>query len=61
MPAESGRHSLAVAAKSITAAHLTRLLTDDALRTAAREVAAETAAMPDPATVVPSLEKLVGG
>jgi hypothetical protein len=50
---------LAVAAKAITAADLTRLLTDDALRTAAREVAAEIAAMPAPATVVPLLEKLV--
>ena len=52
---------LAVEAKAITAADLTRLLTDDALRTAAREVAAEIAAMPDPAEVVPALEKLVGG
>jgi UDP:flavonoid glycosyltransferase YjiC (YdhE family) len=50
---------LAVAAKAITADHLIRLVSDDALRTAAREVAAEIAAMPAPATVVPSLEKLV--
>ncbi|HEX8346096.1 MAG TPA: glycosyltransferase [Actinoplanes sp.] len=52
---------LAVEAKAITAADLTRLLTDDALRTAAREVAAEIAAMPDPTAVVPALEKLVNG
>ncbi|MEV6344061.1 nucleotide disphospho-sugar-binding domain-containing protein [Actinoplanes sp. NPDC051851] len=49
----------AVPARSITADHLTRLLTDPALRTAAQQVAAEIAAMPDPATVVPELEKLV--
>jgi EryCIII-like glycosyltransferase len=52
---------LAVEAKAITAADLTRLLTDGALRAAAQEVAKEIAAMPDPATVVPALEKLVGG
>jgi UDP:flavonoid glycosyltransferase YjiC (YdhE family) len=52
---------LAVEAKAITAADLTRLLTDDTLRTAAQEVAAEIAAMPAPATVVPALEKLVSG
>jgi hypothetical protein len=52
---------LAVEAKAINAADLTRLLTDEALRTAAREVAAEIAAMPAPATVVPSLERLAGG
>jgi hypothetical protein len=52
---------LVVEAGAITAADLTRLLTDDALRTAAREVAAEIAAMPEPATVVPALERLVGG
>ena len=46
-------------AKAITAADLTRLLTDPALRTAAQEVAAEIAAMPAPATVVPALEKLI--
>ena len=50
----------AVEAKAITAADLTRLLTDDSLRTAAREVAAEIAAMPAPETVIPALEKLVG-
>jgi UDP:flavonoid glycosyltransferase YjiC (YdhE family) len=52
---------LTVEAKAITSADLTRLLTDDALRTAAREVAAEIAAMPAPATVVPALEKIVRG
>ena len=50
---------LAVEAKAITAADLTRLLTDDTVRTAAQEVAAEIAAMPAPATVVPALQKLV--
>jgi UDP:flavonoid glycosyltransferase YjiC (YdhE family) len=50
---------LAVGAGDITAADLTRLLTDDGLRTAAREVAAEIAARPEPATGVPALEKLV--
>jgi hypothetical protein len=52
---------LAVAAKAISASDLTRLLTDDTLRTAAQEVAAEIAAMPAPAAVVPSLERLVSG
>lgn len=52
---------LAVEAKAITAADLTRLLTDESLRAAAQEVAAEIAAMPAPATVVPALEKLVSG
>nr|BFE72659.1 hypothetical protein GCM10020092_059600 [Actinoplanes digitatis] len=52
---------LAVAAKAITAADLIRLLTDDTLRAAARQVAAEIAAMPEPSTVVTALEKLVGG
>lgn len=52
---------LAVEAGAISAADLTRLVTDAALRRAAREVAAEIAAMPAPAAVVPSLEKLVGG
>ena len=47
-----------VAAKAITEADLTRLLTDEALRGAAREVAAEIAAMPAPAEVVPALAKL---
>jgi UDP:flavonoid glycosyltransferase YjiC (YdhE family) len=51
---------LAVEAKAITAADLTRLLTDSGLRAAAREVALEIAAMPAPVTVVPELEKLVG-
>jgi UDP:flavonoid glycosyltransferase YjiC (YdhE family) len=50
---------LTVEAKAIGAADLNRLLTDDALRNAAREVAAEIAAMPTPAAVVPSLERLV--
>jgi UDP:flavonoid glycosyltransferase YjiC (YdhE family) len=49
---------LSVEAKAIRAADLTRLLTDDALRVAAQEVAAEIAAMPAPATVVPALERL---
>jgi UDP:flavonoid glycosyltransferase YjiC (YdhE family) len=48
---------LAVDAKSITAADLTRLLSDESLKVAAQQVAAEIAAMPDPATVVPSLER----
>lgn len=52
---------LAVEAKAINPAHLTRLLTDDGLRTAAREVAAEIAAMPAPADLVPALEKVVRG
>ncbi len=52
---------LAVEAKSIAAADLTRLLTDEALRTAAREVAAEIAAMPGPDELVPVLEKVVKG
>ena len=49
---------LAVEAKAITAADLHRLLTDDALRTAARQVAAEIAAMPAPGEVVAALEDL---
>jgi hypothetical protein len=48
-------------ATAISVADLTRLLTDESLRAAAQEVAAEMAAMPDPATVVPELEKLVRG
>jgi EryCIII-like glycosyltransferase len=52
---------LAVEAQAITADDLTRLLTDEGLRQAAREVAAEIAAMPEPAAVVPALEKLVSG
>jgi UDP:flavonoid glycosyltransferase YjiC (YdhE family) len=51
---------LAVEAKAITAADLTRLLTDESLRTAAQEVAAEIADMPAPETLIPALEKLVG-
>jgi UDP:flavonoid glycosyltransferase YjiC (YdhE family) len=51
---------LAVEAKAITAADVTRVLTDESLRTAAQEVAAEIAAMPAPETLVPALEKLVG-
>jgi UDP:flavonoid glycosyltransferase YjiC (YdhE family) len=50
---------LAVPATAISAAHLDRLLTDAALRSAAREVSAEIVAMPAPATVVPELEALV--
>ena len=50
---------LAVAAKAITAAHLTRLITDTGLRRAAQEVSAEIAAMPAPATLVPALAALV--
>ncbi|GAA2846996.1 glycosyl transferase [Actinoplanes cyaneus] len=50
---------LAVPAEAISAADLSRLLTDGALRAAARQVAAEIAGMPAPATVVPSLERLV--
>jgi UDP:flavonoid glycosyltransferase YjiC (YdhE family) len=52
---------LAVDAKAISAADLDRLLSDDRLRAAARQVAAEIAAMPAPAEVVPALEKLVRG
>jgi UDP:flavonoid glycosyltransferase YjiC (YdhE family) len=52
---------LAVDAKAISADHLRRLLTDEGLRAAAREVAAEIAAMPRPESVVPELEKLVRG
>ena len=51
---------LAADAKAITAAVLTRLLTDEGMRTAAREVAAEIAGMPSPHTLIPALEKLVG-
>ncbi|MGP4019600.1 nucleotide disphospho-sugar-binding domain-containing protein [Saccharopolyspora sp. 5N708] len=50
---------LAVPAKRITAADLTRLITDDALASAAGEVKAEMAAMPAPAELVPTLEALV--
>ena len=50
---------LAVEAKAITVSDVERLLTDESLRAAAREVAAEIAAMPAPATLVPELEKVV--
>ncbi|GAY08817.1 glycosyltransferase [Pseudonocardia sp. N23] len=43
---------LSVAARSITAATLTRLVTDGSLHEAAREVRTEIAAMPDPASVL---------
>ncbi|MFI7600169.1 glycosyltransferase [Actinoplanes sp. NPDC049681] len=52
---------LAVKAKAIGAADLNRLVTDDGLRRAAQEVAAEIAAMPAPAAVVPTLERLAAG
>jgi UDP:flavonoid glycosyltransferase YjiC (YdhE family) len=52
---------LAVPARRITAAVLRRLLTDPALVAAARDVAAEIAAMPAPADVVPDLEALAAG
>ncbi|QKW15197.1 glycosyltransferase [Verrucosispora sp. NA02020] len=52
---------LAVEAKVISAADLTRLLTDEALRVAAQQVAAEIAAMPAPTAVVPVLEEVAGG
>ncbi|WP_250008879.1 glycosyltransferase [Actinoplanes sp. M2I2] len=57
MLARSGA-GIAVEAKAITAADLVRLLTDEALLAAARQVAAEMAAMPAPAEVVPELERL---
>jgi UDP:flavonoid glycosyltransferase YjiC (YdhE family) len=50
---------LAVEAKAITAASLTRLVKDERLAAAAREVRDEIAAMPAPADVVPALEALV--
>ena len=50
---------LSVAAKAITAATLTRLISDGALVAAAREVRDEIAAMPPPADLVPDLEALV--
>jgi UDP:flavonoid glycosyltransferase YjiC (YdhE family) len=52
---------LSVEAKAITAADLTRLLTDESLRTAAQQVAAEIAAMPAPEAVVAELERLGPG
>ncbi|MBL7257653.1 glycosyltransferase [Paractinoplanes lichenicola] len=51
---------LAVAAGAITAADLNRLVTDEGLRVAARQVADEIAGMPSPDSVVGSLEKLAG-
>ncbi|MFC4020040.1 nucleotide disphospho-sugar-binding domain-containing protein [Micromonospora sp. GCM10011542] len=50
---------LALLPRDITAQTLTRLLTDDALRTAAGEVSREIAAMPAPAELVPRLAALV--
>jgi UDP:flavonoid glycosyltransferase YjiC (YdhE family) len=50
---------LAVQAKVITAAVLTRLITDESVAAAAREVSDEIAAMPAPAELVPDLEALV--
>ncbi|MDR6319433.1 glycosyltransferase [Actinoplanes couchii] len=50
---------LSVPAKSITADVLTRLLTDATIAAAAGDLAAEIAAMPSPADVVPSVEALV--
>jgi UDP:flavonoid glycosyltransferase YjiC (YdhE family) len=50
---------LAVAAKAVTAGVLTRLITDDGLAAAAREVRDEIAAMPAPAELVSALEALV--
>jgi EryCIII-like glycosyltransferase len=49
---------LAVPVKEITPAALTRLTTDDSLRRAAREVAAEIAALPEPAELVGYLESV---
>ena len=51
---------LAVEPGGITRALLERLVSDPALATAAREVAAEMAAMPAPADVVPGLMELAG-
>jgi UDP:flavonoid glycosyltransferase YjiC (YdhE family) len=52
---------LAVAAKDITAAELTRLITDAALASAAAEVRQEIAAMPPPEQMLPKLHALVAG
>jgi UDP:flavonoid glycosyltransferase YjiC (YdhE family) len=52
---------LAVAAMDITAAELSRLITDAALASAAAEVQQEMAAMPTPEQVVPKLHALVAG
>ncbi|MGY1795232.1 glycosyltransferase [Geodermatophilus sp. SYSU D00525] len=51
---------LAVEPGGITSALLARLVGDPALAAAAREVAAEIAAVPDPAAVVPDLLALAG-
>ncbi|SCG45367.1 nucleotide disphospho-sugar-binding domain-containing protein [Micromonospora halophytica] len=50
---------LAAPVRAVTAALLTRLVTDGALASAAREVAGEMATMPAPAELVPRLEALV--
>jgi hypothetical protein len=50
---------LSVAANAITAATLTRLISDGSLVAAAREVRDEIAGMPPPADLVPDLEALV--
>jgi UDP:flavonoid glycosyltransferase YjiC (YdhE family) len=52
---------LAVPAAGITPDALGRLVGDPALRAAAREVAAEMAAMPEPAELVPALTALAAG
>ncbi|MEU6263361.1 nucleotide disphospho-sugar-binding domain-containing protein [Saccharopolyspora shandongensis] len=49
---------LAVPAKRITAADLTRLITDEAMKEAAAEVREEMQAMPAPADLIPHLESL---
>jgi len=54
------RRGAGLAATDVTADLLTRLVTDPALATAAREVSAEVAAMPAPARLVARLETLVG-
>lgn len=51
---------LAVPEREISTAVLDRLVTDPALATAAAEVRAEMASMPDPAEVVPRLAELRG-
>jgi UDP:flavonoid glycosyltransferase YjiC (YdhE family) len=51
---------LAVPAKDLTAAHLERLVSDPGLARAAREVAAEMAAMPAPRELVEPLAALAG-
>jgi 16S rRNA C1402 (ribose-2'-O) methylase RsmI len=49
-----------VPAKEITATHLERLVSDPGLARAAREVAAEVAAMPGPRELVEPLTALAG-